>query len=172
MGDITAPENKSDIIIGMNSQLSDVTGIGLPFVKDAVPTRAIQLGSVITYEFDTVRKLHMLICHSLGNGGWRDSERYVRFGLDYLAHVNQMEMEKETNYSIVNIGTGRVGTRDGSDPIGIKRAMADSHLVIDLFVYTPPSVHADVRAARAPLRLVGAWSPHYGEERIPLAAAA
>ncbi|MBU2103619.1 hypothetical protein KKD81_00130 [Patescibacteria group bacterium] len=173
MADITDPENKSDIIIGMNSELSDVTGIGLPFVKDAIPTRAIQLGSVITFDFDATRRLHMIICHKLGLGGWASAEQNVRFGLDYLNHVNQMEdSDKRRKFSIVNIGTGRVGVRDAADPVGIKRAIADSHLIVDLFVFTPPVMLADVRAARAPLRPVRTWSPNFGEEHLRVSAVA
>jgi hypothetical protein len=93
--------------------------------------------------------------------------------MDYLDYLNQMEdEERRASHSIVNIGTGRVGTRDGADPIAIKRAMADSHLIVDLFVFKPETAMADVRVMRAPLRPVRAWSPGFGGETIPLAAAA
>ncbi len=170
-GDITDPRNKADIIIGMNSALNDVTGIGLPFVKQSIPTRAIQLGSVISFNFDTNRKLHMLICHHLGEGGWAGADRHVRFGLDYLEHLAHMDEEPpvERDYSIVHIGTGRVGIRDGADKVAIHRAIADSHLTVDLFVYKKPE-EAAVVSMRTPLVPFRAWSPNFGEERMSLAA--
>ena len=172
LGDITAPENKADIIIGMNSELADVTGIGLPFVKKSIPSRAIQLGSVISFTFDHSRKLHMIICHHLGNGGWAGAERHVRFGMDYLDHLDHMEELSGAgrDYSIVRIGTGRVGNRDGADHIGIHKAMADSHLLVDLFLYEKPAASADIRVVRAPLIPFRVWSTDFGEERLPLAA--
>jgi hypothetical protein len=160
----------------MNGQLDDVMGIGLPFVRDSIPTRAIQLGSVITFDFDSIRRLHMLICHNLGEGGWEGSERHVRFGLDYLDYLDKMERPQGSgaNYSIVRIGTGRVGIRDGADPIALHRAMADSHLVTDLYVWDQPAAEAraEAQARFTPLRAVRAWSPGHGVERIPRAVAA
>ena len=169
-GDITSRDNPADIIIGMNSELSDVTGIGLPFVKDAIPTRLIQLGSVITFDFDGDRRLHMIICHHLGQGGWDGAERHVRFGLDYLDHLEQMHNERDRQYSIVQIGTGRVGMRDGADHTAIHLAMAQSHLELELFVFKPLQVaNADVIAA--PLRPMSAWSPIHGENEVRALAA-
>lgn len=176
LGDITASQNKADIIIGMNTALKDVTGIGLPFVKDVIPMRKIQLGSVVSFEFDSNRKLHMIICHKLGVGGWVGAERYVRFGLDYLEHVDYMDRHagapEPPPKSIVQIGTGRVGTRDGADFMAIRKAMMDNHLVVDLFLFEKERVAADVHAALPALRPSRVWSPDYGETRIPVAAAA
>ena len=166
-GDITASTNRSDIIIGMNDELADVTGIGLKFVRDSIPTRAIQLGSVISFDFDETRKLHMIICHRLGPNGWGGADRHVRFGLDYLDHLDRMDSPTGSgrNYSIVRIGTGRVGNRDGADHIAINSAMAASHLDMDMFIfYPPPRVSADVLAFRPPLTPFRAWSPTYGDE--------
>lgn len=168
-GDITDPRNRADIIIGMNTALTDVRGIGLPFVKDAFPTRLIQKGSVLTFQYDEHRRLHMLVCHDLGEGGWVNAERHVRFGLDYLNHLQEEESEEERIYSIVHIGTGRVGQRDGADPAAIKRAIADSHLMVDLFIYNPPQkAQVDVVVPLRPLRV---WSPNFGEG-LPLQMAA
>ena len=170
--DITAANNKSDIIIGMNSILSDVTGIGLRFVQNSVPSQALQLGSVITYDFDGKRRLHMIICHHLGEGGWDHADRYVRFGMDYLEHADRIDAygEGKRDYSIVRIGTGRVGARDGADHIAINRAMAESFLTVDLYVWKRTELMADVRAMRAPLRPHRAWSSSVGEVPLLLAA--
>src|SRR4051812_21268231 len=99
IGDILSPSNPRDIIIGMNTDLEDVTGIGLRFVRNVIPLLALDLGSVISFDFDQKRKLHMIICHKLGKGGWADAEQYVRFGLDYLEHLNDTGRQ----YSIVQI---------------------------------------------------------------------
>ncbi|MES2994848.1 MAG: hypothetical protein V4681_02365 [Patescibacteria group bacterium] len=156
----------------MNSSLADVTGIGLPFVKNSIPSQALQLGSVITYDFDGKRRLHMIICHDLGDGGWECSERYVRFGMDYLEHVDRIDTygEGHRSYSIVRVGTGRVGSRDGADHIAINRAMADSFLIVDLYVWKREELMADVRAMRAPLKPYRAWSSSVGEVPLLLAA--
>lgn len=164
-GDITSPENRCDIIIGMNSQLQDVTGIGRRFVQDAVPQKALGLGSVITYDFDATRKLHMIICHDLGIGGWRKADKYVRFGLDYLDHLNAACRE----HSIVQIGTGRIGKKDGADHTAILTAITGSHLLVDLYVYDPPKARV-ANADVIELRPVSAWSPHYGDIPVDMAA--
>ena len=171
-GDITARSNKSDIIIGMNTALDDVTGIGFPFVKNSVPTRMLQLGSVISYDFDGTRKLHMIICHHLGEGGWEYADRYVRFGLDYLDHLDRDTQAGDggRSYSIVRIGTGRIGTRDGADFQAIHRAMADSFLTVDLYLFKREQQSADVRAIR-PLQPFRAWNSALGEENLVRLAA-
>lgn len=160
-GDITSPENRADIIIGMNSKLKDVTGIGMPFVSNVKTVHPIELGSVLSFKFDGSRQLHMIVCHHLGPGGWEDADMHVRFGMDYLWHTS-----KRRKYSIVKIGTGRVGIRDGSDPIRIHTAMATSHLPVTLFIYDPKEKVAVVSALERPLVPYRAWHPVHGEERI------
>ena len=101
VGNILSPENDSDIIIGMNLQFKDVLGIGKPFVDRIVRTRDLRLGSVISFEHDDERELHMLVCHRIGKCGWKDAEQFVRYGMDYL-----WQKRPDRKYSIVNIGTG------------------------------------------------------------------
>lgn len=172
-GDITAPGNKSDIVIGMNSLLQDVTGIGLPFVKDRIPPSALQLGSVLTYDFDGDRRLHMIICHNLGVGGWADADKHVRFGLDYLEYVDRTDPygEGRHSYSIVQIGKGRVGIRDGADHAAINRAMADSFLPLDLYVYDQDRATVEAGQNWKPLRPLRTWNQVTGERPILQAAA-
>jgi|GEM_PF-5915513 len=161
VGNITRPTNSADIIIGMNSTLSEVLGIGRPFVDKIAAIHPIVRGSVLSFEFTPEQHLHMIVCHDIGRGGWVDAEQQVRFGMDYLWHT-----EGTRHYSIVQIGTGRVGTRDGADPATIRSAMAASFLPVDLYVYDP-GAHETVEAASvAPLRAFRAWHPVLGEERI------
>ncbi len=162
VGDITSPSNPADVIIGMNSTLSDVTGIGLPFVKQIAAIHPIVRGSVLSFRFTPERNLHMIVCHAIDDGGWVNADMHVRFGMDYLWHTEAMRQ-----YSIVQIGTGRVGRRDGADDIAIRSAMANSFLPVDLYVYDP-AVHQVIANAMAqqPLRAYRAWHPIHGEERI------
>ena len=162
VGDITSPANPYDIIIGMNSTLSDVTGIGLPFVQKIAAIHPIVPGSVLSFEFTPERHVHMVICHDIGETGWIYADRYVRFGMDYLWHT-----ERGRCYSIVQIGTGRVGKRDGADPAAIRSAMAASYLPVDLDGYDPGARQVvDAAVVHPPLRAFRAWHPTYGEERI------
>lgn len=161
VGDITRPTNSADIIIGMNSTLSDVLGIGRRFVDKIAAIHPIVRGSVLSFEFTPERHLHMIICHDIGEAGWIDADREVRFGMDYLWHT-----ERARRYSIVQIGTGRVGRRDGADPAAIRSAMAASFLPVDLYVYDPGVHEAVATAHQAPLRAFRAWHPVLGEERI------
>jgi hypothetical protein len=166
-GDITAPENPADIIIGMNSQLSDVTGIGRPFVNKLQTQHPIQLGCVLSFEFDDNRRLHMIICHHLGQGGWVGSDMHVRFGLDYLWQKPAHILRK---FSIVMIGSGRVGLRDGANPAAILTAMTNSHLPVTLFLFDRKLQQDGVVALqKPPLRPLSVWHPNYGEE-VPVAA--
>lgn len=162
VGDITSRENHADIIIGMNSELKDVTGIGLPFVKKINALHPIDLGSVLSFKLDNDRNVHMIICHHLGKGGWKDADMHVRFGMDYLWHTER----NGRKFSIVKVGTGRVGVRDGADPIRIHTAMATSHLPVTLFVYNPRETVAAHVALERPLVAYRAWHPVLGEERI------
>ena len=166
-GDITAPENPADIIIGMNSQLSDVTGIGRPFVNKLKTKHPIELGCVLSFEFDDERQLHMIICHHLGNGGWMGSDMHVRFGLDYLWQKPGHALRK---FSIVKIGSGRVGQRDGANPAAILTSMTNSFLPVTLYLFNKRLQEEGVVAMKKPpLRALRVWHPNHGEE-VPLAA--
>ncbi|MAZ56616.1 hypothetical protein CL653_02400 [bacterium] len=162
VGDITSPENPAHIIIGMNSQLNDVTGIGRPFANKIRTAHPIKLGSVLSFKFDATRNLHMLICHHLGKNGWAGSDMHVRYGMDYL-----WQTEKHTEvFSIVAIGTGRIGVRDDADAVAIRTAMANSYLPADLFIYQKPEMAVMHDEAPVPLHVYRHFHPIYGEERI------
>jgi hypothetical protein len=161
-GDITAPENTADIIIGMNSLLGDVTGIGRPFVNTLKTTHPIQLGCVLSFEFDDSRQLHMIICHHIGMGGWEGSDMHVRFGLDYLWQKPEHALRK---FSIVKIGSGRVGQRDGANSAAILTAMTTSFLPVTLFLFNKRLQGEGVEALKKPpLRALCVWNPKFGEE--------
>jgi hypothetical protein len=170
VGDITDPTNKRNIIIGMNATLEEASYIGLPHVQQLQKSlmHPLALGSVLSFRFDRVRKLHMLICHNIGIGGWASADKYVRFGLDYLNHT-EGETEK---FSVVQIGTGPIGIRDGADSVAIRTSMATSFLRVTLFVrdYSVPPIPDE----KAPLELVAyaAWSPKWGRRELALDIAA
>lgn len=160
--DITGSNNPGHIIIGMNSALRDVRGIGRRFVGSANTTQPIDLGSVLSFKFDARRNLHMIICHHLGEGGWHEADKYVRFGLD---HLWQNEAPGQ-RFSVVQIGAGRIGRRDGANHQAIRTAIDESHLTADLYV--SPNMGSQQVAARAPAELIAfrAWHPTLGEERL------
>lgn len=167
--DITSRDNRRDVIIAMNAQFKDVRGIGLPFVNRITLTHPIDLGSVLSFRFDEGRNLHMLICHELGNGGWRKADQYVRYGLDFLW---QQDGNAAKQYSIVSIGTGRVGLRDGADHRAIRTAIANSFLPVYLFVLPKEKIGQPMEAFLAAPNIVPfrAWSPERGVEEIRAAA--
>jgi hypothetical protein len=162
IGDITSSDNPSHIIIGMNSQLQDVLGIGMPFVDKIETAHPIKLGSVLSFKFDGTRNLHMLICHHLGRDGWVGADMHVRYGMDYLWQTE----EWGKSFSIVQIGTGRVGTRDGANAVAIRTAMATSHLPVNLYIYRKPEGVAESNAVPVPLTAYRHFHPVYGEERL------
>lgn len=175
--DITLPNNPSDIIIAMNQTLSEVTGIGLSFVRQIKLSRPLVRGSVLSFEFTPARNVHVLICHKIGPNGWVDADKYVRFGMDFLWRNDAALLSDEggfdrpktaqpRRYSIVEIGTGRVGRRDGADHAAIRRAMEASHLHVDLYLYKPPARDKTVSAIVTPLRPFQAYHPLYGMEHI------
>lgn len=167
VGDITDPSNKSNIIIAMNTTLEDVTGIGVPFVKKINPTHPIQLGSVLNFQFDRDRMLHMLICHDIGYGGWVNADKWVRLGLDHLwqASVTENHILYDSAFSIVQIGTGQIGRRDGANSVEIMTAMATSYLDLTLFVRDKGFL-VPAKKERAPLYAMSTWHPMYGEEKL------
>ena len=160
VGDITNVTNKRHIILGMNDTLEDlVNRIGRPYVEKlrASLTKPLELGSVLSFRFDQDRNLHMLVCHKIGFGGWKDADKYVRFGLDYLEHA---EYNGRDEFSIVQIGTGPIGIRDGAVFHSINTAIANSYLPVTLFVRDTcglPTPDVD----NMPLEMVAyaAWTP-------------
>jgi hypothetical protein len=156
-GDIT--NGRHDIIIGMNSTLADVKGIGLPFIKKIAVAHPIQLGSVLSFDYRNGRRIHMIICHHIGRGGWKGANTYVRFGMDFLWHTDRSENKKRP-YGIVRIGRGRVGCRDGADHVAIHTAMADSFLPVILFHFDPEgSPSLDNFLNQPDIHPTRVWSP-------------
>jgi hypothetical protein len=163
VGDIRNSKNKADIVIGMNNTLSDVTGMGRRFVNQ-YPTliHPIDLGSVLSFSYDKDRYLHMIVCHKIGRGGWSNADTFIRFGMDYLWHS-----EPGRKFSIVQIGTGHIGLRDGADHVAIRTAMANSFLEVDLYVHDKDEQEAEVAVAELPLIAAHrAWHPRFGEQRL------
>ena len=129
-----------------------------------------------SFEFTPERNVHMIICHAIGEGGWVHADRYVRYGLDYLwqteaaqharGGLDYLMVGTQRRYSIVQIGTGRVGKRDGADHALIRSAIADSYLPVDLYVYDPALRQLVEQAQQPPIRAFRAWHPVHGEERI------
>lgn len=167
VGDITSPQNSRDIIIAMNSSLEDVRGIGKPFVGDKILQNGeLELGSVLTYDFSNDgRRLHMLICHKIGKGGWADAPQYIRFGLDHLWFH-----EGDRNYSIVNIGEGRVGKRDGADVAANNQAIATSFLKVTQFSLGDGETAVAIALQQVPPIIV--WQPSHGYQDPPMRVAA
>lgn len=168
IGDITSPiqNPERDIIIGMNQSLKDVRGIGRDALAGITHAFDLSLGSVITFPYDARRNLHMIICHSLGEDGWTDAEKYVRFGLDFLWQQND-----NRKYSIVQIGTGRVGRRDGADAAAIHTAIATSYLPVLQFIVKPDDVITESAVLelfpQPPSRV---WDRQQGEMQLDWAA--
>lgn len=166
VGDITHPNNRRDIIIAMNTKLADVTKIGRPFVEGKyLKNGELELGSVLTYNFESSgrRRLHMMICHKLGEGGWDNAPQYLRFGLDHLWFNN-----RQRRFSVVAIGTGRVGKRDGANVSDINTALATAHLEMTLFIQGEERI-----AIATALRQIvpsKVWQPSYGSEELQVAA--
>ena len=165
-GDILKPQNRADIIIGMNAELQEVTGIGLPFAWQIRREAPIPLGTVFSFELDENRQLHLLVCHHIGEGGWVNADKYVRFGLDYLWQSEPHSKQ----FSAVQIGTGRSGMRDGADFPSIHTAMATSHLPLELFIYKPLERVAVESRATPPRTLTAFRSWNIREGELALAA--
>jgi hypothetical protein len=158
--DITTldPDEPLDIVVGMNTRLEKLDSILLPRQWQADQKFPLQIGSVLSFQLDRMRKLHMLICHNLGNNGWVDAEKYIRIGMDYLwlKHGNNRD------FSIVQIGAGRVGLAGGADTNRIRSAMAESFLPVTLFV-KDSSEPADIRKIRSgQLSRPEVWTPLTG----------
>lgn len=164
-GDVLAKTNSDDVIIGMNSKLGEVAGIGLRFTWQIQHNKPLPPGTVYSFELDASRKLHMIICHHLGEGGWEDSEKYIRFGMDYLWHSEP----KDRKFSMVQVGTGHIGKRDGAPVAAIIDAISTSHLPVTLYVYQPPervAVEARQFVTRPPLVAYRSWSRESGELKM------
>lgn len=173
IGDITNPNNPDDIIIGMNDTVDDLRGFSVPYatsLRREVPL-PLTLGTVFSFDYrNSRRKLHMLICHKIGFGGWENAAEYVRFAMDYLNHQNRLA-QIPRNFSIVPIGTGEIGRRDEANHVSIHTAIATSHLPVTMYIRGDKD-HRPVPLEMAPLELVARayWNPSIGERRISIAA--
>ncbi len=165
-GNILSDRNPADVIIGMNSELEDVLGIGRAYVEKIRTTNALSLGAVVSFEMRGDRELHMLICHKLGKGGWKNADQFVRYGMDYL-----WQKRPDRLYSIVNIGTGRVGKRDGADAVAIRSAIASSFLQADLYIYNE-ELEQEPAHNVVSLRPFRIWQMDGGEIPLQVAQAA
>lgn len=163
-GDITTPRNKHDIIIGMNTRLAQASAIGHRVLVNNFVTRELEPGDVVTFKFDEHRNLHMIICHRLCTGGWLNAEKYVRIGLDYLWQRHVFN----THFSIVRIGTGMVGIRDGADASAIHTAMTVSWAPLHLYIWNNERHEVGVEKF-PPLKVLRTWSTDKGEREIRMA---
>lgn len=164
-GDITNPENKADIIIGMNTMCAEASAIGRTVLVGKILASELELGDVVTFRLNEHRDLHMLICHELNSGGWGGADQFVRFGLDYL----WQRYRNKRAFSIVRIGMGPVGIRDCADAAAIHQAMATSYLPLCLYIWNGERVEA--RVAQFPiLKPSRTWSRSRGEREIRVAA--
>lgn len=130
--DITTlnPEEPSDIIVGMNTTLEELDSILLPKQWQAEQKYPLPLGSVLSFKLDRKRFLHMIICHTLQKSGWSDADKYIRIGMDYL----WLRHRGNRDFSVVQIGAGRIGSVGGADVNKIRAAMAASFLPATLFI--------------------------------------
>ena len=163
IGDITSFTNKSHIVFAMNDTLEEATPLIAPYVEKLAfgPENPLTLGSVLSFPFTNGRKLFLVICHKIGFGGWEGADQYLRFGLDWINHYKQ----KGDTFSIVEVGTGPSGMRDGADAASLKTAIATSYLPVYLFVREEVKVMAAAAAAnKAPLNLAAFayFSPQNG----------
>jgi hypothetical protein len=72
-----------DIIFGMNPTFSELSKLAKQAIQNELPPdKLLPLGSVITFRYNKDRLAHAIICHHLGENGWVNSEKYLRFGLD------------------------------------------------------------------------------------------
>lgn len=133
-GDITylVDNPYGDIIIAMNTELKELTRLGRRFVGGSI-SGPVEKGSVLTFKYDELRRIHMIVIHDLEPNGWDGAEEYLRYGLDDLWKEAQEE-DRDREFSIVQIGKGPVGRKYGADPIALRKAMEDSHLNMTLFI--------------------------------------
>jgi hypothetical protein len=92
----------------------------------------------------------MLICHrDCSKGAGIKRINLSRFGMDYLDH----NKEPDQKFSVVQIGTGPIGLRDGADLSAIMTAISTSFLPVTLCLREEAMVMT-AGAKRAPLSLV------------------
>lgn len=159
-GDITIlkADEPSDIIIGMNNELKALDSILLPQLWKSEQKYPLPLGSVLSFRLDRMRYLHMLICHSLGKNGWVDADKYIRVGLDYLWYKHR----ENRDFSIVQIGAGRIGTTGGAEVTKIRTAISASFLPVTQYI-KDSGRPADIRSIKSgQLSKPEVWSPLTG----------
>lgn len=166
--DIFDPRNRLDIVVGMNTTFAEASSLSLSVLEKRTLTQELELGDVITFDFNnrSMQKLHLIICSRIGSGGWKNADQYVRWGLDYLWRRSNFTQE----FSIVQIGTGQVGQRDGADAAAIHTAMALSFVPTHLYVLDEVVASVATNVIAMPSRPIRIWNMHRGEKKIPMVA--
>jgi hypothetical protein len=82
--------------------------------------------------------------------------------MDYLWQTEKQSRQ----FSIVEIGTGRIGKRDGADPISIRTAMANSYLPATLFIHNPRELEPVHEVLSLPLVAYRSWNARQGEQLL------
>ncbi len=124
------------IIIGMNTDLRELTPLARNFVGGSI-TGPVEKGSVMTFKYDGLRRIHMIIIHDLNPKGWEEAPKYLRLGLDILWMQSQKERGGEfmdgRGFNIVQIGNGKIGKKYNANVYELERAMQESFLPLTLF---------------------------------------
>jgi hypothetical protein len=171
-------KNRRHIVVGMNVDLVEPSAIPRPYVDKLRESLdcSLELGTVLSFDVKTrpemgfCQRLHAVVCHTVHRigRGWNGADRHVRFALDYLHYTERHTGE----FSIVRIGTGPVGLRDGADHAAILTAMNNSFLPLTLYIRPEESLRP-VAVEMAPLELVAlasAWHPDKGRHEFAHAA--
>ena len=146
-GDIFDKKYKNnDIIIGMNPEFKNLSDLAIQALNitegnkiNANDCDLDFLGTVVTFESeDTKRRVHMILCHTPED--WNDADKYIKQGMNSIFYT-QDEMgnlsggnHAKRSYSIVKIGTGPEGIKNGADFSKIVEGMASSDLPVTMFV--------------------------------------
>lgn len=152
----------SDIIVGMNPMLDELTDIVLPKGWRSKNRAPFPLGGVVSFKLNSKQLLHMLICHNLGVGGWEQADRYVRIAMDHLWSI----YGSSRYFSMVEIGKGKIGSRDGADHEAIHTAIANSWLSVDLYIFESSQPVAIQTITPKQLRAHSSWSPLSGVKKF------
>jgi len=160
-GDITAPDNERDIIVGISTQIPE--SIFGRRVSGRENFRERQLGDVITFKFDEKRLLHAIVCRSSGVGGWAAADEHIRVAIDCLRQRGR------TALSTVYIGRSKSGTREGADVVAIYQAMKESLPRLYIFWESEELVFVEEGENLPILKPFLLWNAGTGERNVHVA---
>ena len=154
---INSGTNRYDLVLLTDANVSRKFVLERQLVLGASAPARFELGSVLTFEYRAVQRLHIIVvCDAENYSGGHHDDCYLRIGLDRLWATGGA-----TLFSMVS-PENALGGADGVEAIDLWQAAEQSYLPVHMMGGATPSSHAFPDGTTPSLKLLGYWTPSGG----------